>query len=65
LGEELQPAKPDRLFVGLKFNNWSFNEGKLDDLKLIKENMEWAVEKFGESNILHEAQAAQKKVDPL
>jgi hypothetical protein len=46
LGEELQPAKPDRQFVGLKFNNWSFNEGKLDDLKLIMDNMEWAVEKF-------------------
>jgi len=65
LGEELQPSKPDRQFVGLKFNHYSFTEGNLDDLKLIKENMEWAVEKFGESNILHEAQAAQKKEDPL
>ncbi len=70
LGEELQPSKPDREFVGLKFNNWSFTEGKLDDLKLIKENMEWAVEKFLESEIFKaEAQKEEpeeeKKVDPL
>ena len=65
LGEELQPLRPDRQYVGLKFGNWSFSEGKLDDLKLVKENMEWAIDKFGESNILHEAEAAQPKEDPL
>ncbi|GAH75964.1 unnamed protein product, partial [marine sediment metagenome] len=27
LGEELQPSKPDREFVGLKFGNWSFYRG--------------------------------------
>ncbi len=43
LGEELQIIRPDRTFVGLKFGNWSFNEGNLDDLKLLSGNMEWAV----------------------
>ena len=61
LGEELQPTKPDRQFVGLKFNNWSFNEGKLDDLRLIKDNMEWAVEKFLESETF---KAEAKKEEP-
>jgi hypothetical protein len=62
LGEELQPTKPDRQFVGLKFNNWSFNEGKLDDLKLIKDNMGWAVEKFFESKTFKD-EAAKKEPD--
>jgi len=70
LGEELQPSKPDREFVGLKFNNWSFTEGKLDDLKLIKDNMEWAVEKYLESEIFKaeankEAPDEPKTEDPL
>ena len=70
LGEKLQPTKPDRQFVGLKFNNWSFNEGKLDDLKLIKDNMEWAVEKFLESETFKaeankEEPDEPKTVDPL
>jgi len=70
LGEELQPSKPDRQFVGLKFNNWSFTEGNIDDLKLIKDNMEWAVEKFFESKIFkEEAQKEEpgepKREDPL
>ena len=45
LGEELGPTKPDRKFVGLKFGNWSLTEGNIDDLKLISENMEWAIVK--------------------
>jgi len=45
LGEELQLARRDRKFVDLKFGNWSFTEGNLDDLKLLSENMEWAVVK--------------------
>ena len=45
LGEELQPSKRDREFVGLKFNNWSFNEGNLEDLKLLLENIEWSIKK--------------------
>jgi len=43
LGEELQPTKPDREFVGLKFGNYSLTEGNLEDLKLLKQHMEWAV----------------------
>ncbi|MBA7534736.1 hypothetical protein ES705_26985 [subsurface metagenome] len=70
LGEELQPSKPDREFVGLKFGNWSFTEGKLDDLKLLKMNMEWAVEKFLESKIFKEEAKKDEpdekvKKDPL
>jgi hypothetical protein len=64
LGEELQPTKPDREFVGLKFNNWSFNEGKLDDLKLIKDNMEWAVEKFFESKMFKEEAQKEEPDEP-
>lgn len=64
LGEELQPTKPDRQFVGLKFNNWSFNEGKLDDLKLIKDNMEWAVEKFFESKTFEDEAAKKEPGEP-
>lgn len=70
LGEELQPSKPDREFVGLKFNNWSLTEGKIDDLKLLKMNMEWAVEKYLESETFKaEAQKEEpeepKTEDPL
>jgi len=43
LGEELQLARPDRKFVGLKFGNWSFTEGNIDDLKILSGNMEWAI----------------------
>jgi len=64
LGEELQPSKPDRQFVGLKFGNWSFTEGNLDDLKLIKMNMEWAVEKFLESKIFKEEAKKEEPDEP-
>jgi hypothetical protein len=60
LGEELQLIRPDRKFVGLKFGNWSFNEGNLDDLLLLSENMEWAIVKgYLESKTFKEE--AQKK----
>ena len=64
LGEELQPPKPDRQFVGLKFGNWSLTEGKLDDLKLLKMNMEWAVEKYLESKIFEEEAKKQEPDEP-
>ena len=46
LGEELQPNHPDREFVGLKFGNWSFTEGKLENLKSLSENIELAIEGY-------------------
>lgn len=49
LGEELQPIKPDREFVGLKFGNYSLTEGKLEDLELLKQHMEWAIGEYLES----------------
>ena len=49
LGEELQPIKPDRQFVGLKFNHFSLTEGKLEDLILLKQHIKWAMDEFLES----------------
>jgi len=54
LGEELQPTKPDREFVGLKFGNYSLTEGKLEDLELLKKNMEWAISEYLESKTFKE-----------
>jgi len=70
LGEELQPIKPDREFVGLKFGNYSLTEGKFEDLKLLKQHMEWAVgeylvsETFKEE-LQKEEPDEEKKEDPL
>lgn len=70
LGEELGPSKPDRQFIGLKFNNWSLNEGKLDDLKIIKENIDYVIKTYLESEtFMKEAQKEEpeepKAEDPL
>lgn len=59
LGEELQPKKADREFVGLKFGNWSFTEGKLEDIQLLLLNIAWAVDEFHESKTFK--MEAQKK----
>ena len=71
LGEELQPKKPDREFVGLKYDHWSFTEGKLEDLQLLLLNIAWAVDEFHESKTFKmEAQKKEpeeevEKKDPL
>ena len=70
LGEELQPSKPDREFVGLKFNNYSLTEGRIEDLKLLKENIEWAMNEYLESDTFKEEARKEepdeeKKEDPL
>jgi len=70
LGEELGPTKPDRNFVGLKFGNWSLTEGKLEDLKLIKKNIEWAINEYLESETFKEELKKEEpdeenKEDPL
>jgi len=62
LGEELQPSNPNREFVGLKFGNWSLTEGKLYDLKLLKMDMERAVEKYIKSETF-KAEAQKEEPD--
>jgi len=62
LGEELQPSRKDREFVGLKFGNWSLNEGNFEDLKLLGENMQWAVEEYLESETF-KAEAQKEEPD--
>jgi len=49
LAEEIQPKKPDREFVGMKFGNYSFSEGKLEDLKMLMLHIQWAVDQYLES----------------
>ncbi|GAH32213.1 unnamed protein product, partial [marine sediment metagenome] len=48
LAEEFQPTKPDRKFVGLIFGNYSFTDGKLEDLKLLDddENIDWTIQGY-------------------
>lgn len=62
LGEELQPIKPDRQFVGLKFNNWSLTEGQLEDLKLLKQHIKWALDEFLNSETFR-AEASKEEPD--
>ncbi|MBA7629291.1 hypothetical protein ES703_36789 [subsurface metagenome] len=61
IGEELQPIKPDRKFVGLKFNNWSFTEGELEELILLKQHIKWAMDEYLESEVFKEE---AKKSEP-
>jgi len=70
LGEELQPIKPDREFVGLKFGNYSLTEGKLEDIKLLKQHVDWAINEFLESETFKEEARKsepeeEKESDPL
>lgn len=72
MAEELQPTKPDRKFVGLIFGNYSFTDGKLEDLKLLDddENMDWTIQKYLKSETFKaEAQKEEpdeeKEEDPL
>jgi len=63
LAEEFQPIKTDRTWVGLKFGNYSFTEGELEDLKLIDddENMDWTIERYHKSKTFKEE---AKKEEP-
>jgi len=61
LSEELQPKKPDRVFVGLKFGHWSLTEGKLEDLKLLHKNMDLVVKQYLNSETFEKE---AKKIKP-
>lgn len=61
LGEEVQPRKPDREFVGIKYGHWSFTEGKLEDLKSLNLNIGPAIEEYLESKTFKEE---AKKTEP-
>ncbi len=58
----MQPSRKDREFVGLKFGNWSLTEGNFEDLKLLGENMKWAVEEYFESETF-KAEAQKEEPD--
>ena len=63
LGEELQIIRSDRKFVDLKFGNWSFTEGNIADLKILSENMEWAIVKGYLESKTFKAEAQKKEPD--
>lgn len=61
LGEELQPRKPDREFVGVKFGHWSLTEGSLKDITSLDKNIEMAIEEYHKSKTFEEE---AKKEEP-
>jgi len=61
LGEELQPKKPDREFVGVKYGHWSLTEGSIKDLTSLSKNIKLAIEEYLRSKTFEEE---AKKEEP-
>lgn len=54
-------TKETRLFVGYKFGNLSFHEGKIEDLQLLRQNLPYAIDQFRKSQKEKTETTDQKK----